>query len=158
LGQPFSNEGRCIAYAIHHPVSLSDLASSSAISGTTGIILDANGCAPIYQGFAATYPGSTNVGSVTLVITGCVNGIGVANGMVFFEMGPATFTISTAVGTITGTASGPVSQFGGGLDYQLTLTVTGGTGFFAGTTGSLQCHIDWAGISTPSFSGTISVP
>jgi hypothetical protein len=157
-GQPFTSEGRCVAYALHHPVGLVDVVSSSPFSGTTGIVLNANNCAPIDQGFAASYPGSTNVGSVNLVITGCVNGIGVANGMPVFVMGPATFTVSTGVGTLTGTASGPVIPFSGGLDFQLTLTVTAGTGFFVGTTGSLQCHIEWAGISTTSFSGTISVP
>ena len=32
-GQPFRNQGQCISYFIHHPVSLADLAGS--FSGTT---------------------------------------------------------------------------------------------------------------------------
>jgi hypothetical protein len=153
-GQPFANEGLCIAYAIRHPVGLADVTSSSPFSGTTGIVLDANGCSPIFQGFIATYPGSTNVGSVNLEIVGCVNGVGVAGGQPVFEMA-ASITISTNVGTLTGTASGPVDSCSAGECYQLTLTVTAGTGFFTGTTGSLQANFEWPGGTSP-FSGTIS--
>lgn len=158
-GQPFTNQGLCIDYAIHHPVSLADLASSSSVTGTTEAFLETNGCNLIAQGFEATYPGSTNVGSVNLLITGCINQTSAFPPPGTYGLGPASFTISTDVGTLSGTASGPVSGIFPPepvVGYELTLTVTSATGFFAGTTGSLQCDFAWGGGN--SFTGTVSVP
>jgi hypothetical protein len=83
--------------------------------------------------FDAVYPGSAAVGSVTLHMAGCVSGAP------FTYAG--SFTITTGVGTLSGSATGPVTvQIIGGMleqSYQINLSVTTATGSFTGTTGSL---------------------
>ena len=70
-GQPFKNQGQCISYFIHNPVSLADL--GGPFSGTTSFRLGTASCPLAEQSFDATYPGSSAVGSVTLHLVGCVN-------------------------------------------------------------------------------------
>ena len=95
------NQGQCISYFIHHPVSLADLAGS--FFGTTSVGGGTVVCSFVEQLFDATYPGSSAVGSVTLHLDGCFNC-------------PASFTytgifaIATSVGTLVGNANGPVSS------------------------------------------------
>jgi hypothetical protein len=137
-------------------VSLANLASSSPFTGSATFDYLANGCSFAYQTFDATYPGSTSVGAVTLHIAGCADP--------FTTMSfSGSFTISTNVGTLTGTASGPVtltSGTGGSLAvlFQLTLSVVSGTGSFAGTTGTLQFVTTYPASAPPTFSGTVTAP
>ncbi len=125
-GQPFKNQGQCISYAIHNPVSLADLAGS--FSGTTSFTFGTNGCVLVEMVFDATYPGSSAVGSVTLHLDGCV-----PFGPPFTYSG--TFTITTSVGTLAGAAVGTANNLAGPppFVFDLTLTVLSGTGAFAAT-------------------------
>ena len=149
-GQPFSNQGQCISYFIHNPVSLADLAGS--FTGTTSFSFGTGSCA-IEQVFDATYPGSSAVGSVTLHLDGCVNLV-----VPFTYAG--TFAIATSVGTLSGNAAGPITNLPiigpSPADFELTLTVLSGTGAFAGTTGTINVSIQWPG-GTP-VTGSVSVP
>jgi uncharacterized protein YjbI with pentapeptide repeats len=109
---------------------LADLANSS-FPVTTAV--GGSGCGLVHQTFDAVYPGSGAVGNVTLHIAGCVSSAP------FTYAG--SFTITTGVGTLSGSAMGPVNvQIIGGMteqSYQITLSVTTATGSFTGTTGSL---------------------
>jgi hypothetical protein len=82
--------------------------------------------------FDAVYPGSAAVRNVTLHIAGCVSDPYTYAG---------SFTITTGVGTLSGSATGVVTEqiIGGMLEesYQITFSVNAATGSFAGTTGSL---------------------
>jgi hypothetical protein len=152
-GQHFQNQGQCIAFAIHHRVSLSDLADPFAIDGTTSFALGANGCSFVYQVFDATYPGTAAVGAVILHLSGCVSPS--------LSSYAGSFNITTNVGTLSGSASGPVNITAGlGLEYQLTLTVNAATGSFVRSTGSLDLLVSWntPNQSPSSFVGSISVP
>src|SRR6202011_4384365 len=68
-GQPFGNQGQCITYFIHNPISLADLTGS--FSGTTSWTIGTGGCSFVQQVFDTTYPGTSAVGSVTLHLDGC---------------------------------------------------------------------------------------
>ncbi len=71
-GQPFRNQGQCISYLIHHPVSLSDLAGS--LTGTASLVgVGPDECSFLDMIFDATYPGGSAVGTVTLQMHGCVS-------------------------------------------------------------------------------------
>ena len=84
----------------------------------------------MYGTIDAVYPGSAAVGNVTLHIAGC-------------DTDPydfaGSFTITTGVGTLSGSATGLITYIGDTLDanYQITLSVTTATGSFTGTTGNL---------------------
>jgi hypothetical protein len=147
-GQRFTNQGQCISYFIHHPVSLADLAGT--FSGTTSFTFGTGGCSFVEQVFDATYPGSPAVGSVTLHLDGCVT-----VGSPFTYAG--TFTITTSAGTLAGTEVGPVNNvLSPPVDFELTLTVLSGTGAFAGSTGTITVSIQWSGGT--SVSGSVTVP
>jgi uncharacterized protein YjbI with pentapeptide repeats len=109
---------------------LTDLANSSFTVTTSDV---GSGCGLVHLTFDAVYPGSAAVGSVTLHMAGCVSGAP------FTYAG--SFTITTGVGTLSGSATGPVTvQIIGGMleqSYQINLSVTTATGSFTGTTGSL---------------------
>jgi len=153
-GQPFANQGECIAYAIHNPVSLADL--SGSFSGTTSFTFGpANGCDLVSQFFDATYGGGTDVGSITLHLGGCAT----------FGLDQSSyagkFTIATNVGTLAGAATGAVTTLQPPFfDSELTLTVLSGTSAFTGTTGRIQVSIRWQ-LTDPSSSpatGSVTVP
>jgi hypothetical protein len=156
-GQPFANQGQCVAYAIHHPVSLADLAGSVVGTGS-GINVSVTNL----DGNAAGAPGTetyqTNVGLQSTTIISCpsspfnVCALGSVSG---------TFTITTSVGTLSGIAAGEleaplVSDFPrpvfGPAAEGLGLTVTSATGEFTGTTGTLTLEIPTLG---PSVEGTV---
>jgi PQQ-like domain/Bacterial Ig domain len=108
---------------------LADLANSS-FTVTTAV--GGSGCGLVHLTFDAVYPGSAALGNVTLHIAGCVSAAP------FTYAG--SFTITTGVGTLSGSATGPVNvQVIGGMleqSYQMNLSVTTATGSLAGTTGS----------------------
>ena len=108
---------------------LADLANSS-FTATPSV--GGSGCGIVHLKFDAVYPGSPAVGNVTLHIAGCVSDPYTYAG---------SFTITTGVGTLSGSAPGTVTEqiVGGDLEesYQITLSVTTATGSFSGTTGSL---------------------
>jgi hypothetical protein len=154
--ETFTTVGIWIGTISHPVVSLADLASSSSFTGSASFDYLANGCSFAYQTFDATYPGSESVGPVTLDIAGCADPF---TTMSFSGL----FTISTNIGTLTGTASGPVtltSGTGGSLAvlFDLTLKVVSGTGSFAGTTGTLQFATTYPSSAPPTFSGTVTAP
>jgi hypothetical protein len=165
-GQPFANEGLCIAYAIHHPVSLADLANPS-VSGTGSG--GGSGCSFEEGTFGTTYPGSSAVGTVTLQTDGCIPYGGPSFPLVFLYSG--TFTITTDVGTLSGTVTGQINNeyllIIRGLPLELvtasatlTLTATSGTGLFTGTAGTLnfsaQFPLQFPQPSPLTFVGTIT--
>jgi hypothetical protein len=96
------------------------------------------------------------VGTVTLHIAGCADPFSTMS----FNSG--SFTISTNVGALSGTASGPVTLTSGpgGLAvlFQLTLSVLAGTGSFAGTTGTLHFVTLYPAMAPATFTGTVTVP
>jgi hypothetical protein len=146
-GQLFRNQGQCISYLIHNPVSLADLTGS--FSGTTSFTFGTGGCAFVEQVFDATYPGSSAVGSVTLHLDGCVA----------ISPSPAytgTFTIATSVGTLAGNVAGTLSEVVFPIDFDLTLTVLSGTGAFSGTTGTMNVSIQWP--AGTLVTGSLTVP
>ena len=150
-GQPFRNQGQCISYLIHHPVSLADLAGS--FSGTTSVGGGTVVCS-IEQLFDAASLGSSTVGSVTLHLDGCFN-----PSFPFTYTG--IFAIATRVGTLAGNANGPVSSrpFAPSVpDFELTLTVLSGPGAFAATTGTIHVSVLWPPPYGPRVSGSVSVP
>ena len=126
-----------ITIVVNNPVTLADLAQSN-ITGTGTAVLDENSCNPVYLvvDMNGYFPGPPLAAPVDLHIAGCQNA-GETGGTSF----TGSFTISTTnAGTLSGTASGPVidNNPSSEVDYMLTLTVTTGTGSFAGITGSLQ--------------------
>lgn len=148
-GQLFPNQGLCISYEIQHPVSLADLAGS--FSGTQSFT-NGNGCTMVHQAFDATYQGSSAVGLVTLHLDGC----DLIAGSIGFTF-DGTFTITTSVDSLAGNATGLATvPDPPPIDYELTLTITSGTGAFAVTTGTLHASIQWPG-ATP-VTGSVPVP
>ena len=107
---------------------LADLADSSFTSTASG---SRSGCAIVHLTFDAVYPGSPAVGNVTLHIAGCVTDPYTYAG---------SFTISTGVGTLSGSAMGSITYIGETLEmsYQINLSVATATGSFTGTTGTLS--------------------
>jgi hypothetical protein len=156
-GQPFANQGTCIAFAIHHPVGLSDLSGSVAVPlGTLGF--SAVGCSPVQEplGLSATYPGSSAVGNVRIDIGGCVTPSPPNS-----PVDGGAFTITTNVGTLNGAVAGelsaveptpPQSPYVAGA---LTLTVSSGTGLFTGTTGTLNVSFQLVPVA-PTWAGTVT--
>jgi hypothetical protein len=108
---------------------LADLANSS-FTATPSV--GGSGCGIVHLTFDAVYPGSAAVGNVTLHIAGCVSDPYTYTG---------SFTITTGIGTLSGSATGTITEqeIGGMLEqsYQINLSVTTATGSFAGTTGTL---------------------
>ena len=106
---------------------LADLANSSFTSTASG---SRTGCGIVYLTFDAVYPGSAAVGNVTLHIVGCVTDPYTYAG---------SFTITTGVGTLSGSATGSITYIGDTLEmnYQINLSVATTTGSFTGTTGTL---------------------
>jgi hypothetical protein len=155
-GQPFPNQGQCIDFAIHNPVSLADL-SNRSFTGTTIFFPFGTPCF-VTQNFDATYPGSASVGIVTLHISGCV-AAGLTSGTY-----SGSFSLSTAVGTLSGTADGPitVNVIGGSVaifTFDITLTVGTASGAFSGMTGTLHFLTTWdVTHAPPTFSGSVTVP
>jgi hypothetical protein len=155
-GQLFRNQGQCISYLIHNPVSLADLTGS--FSGTTSFTFGTGGCAFVEQVFDATYPGSSAVGSVTLHLDGCADII--PSPWTY----TGTFAITTSVGTLAGKVAGlllnVVNSFP--TDWELTLTVVSGSGAFAVTTGAIHVSIQWIGGGTPGIptpmTGSVTFP
>lgn len=118
-------------------VTLADLQNPS-ITGEGGLLgecLYANG------DYSASYPGSTSVGTVTLTANPCAS----------------TFTITTGVGTLSGTvgdaSENPIPP--DGLEAIYPLDVATGTGLFTGTTGVLFFEADDPG--SGSFTGFVSL-
>lgn len=106
------------APAAASPVArLTDLASSS-VTGTTNAG-SANGCS-FTQEFDASYAGSPNVGSIALHVVGCLDdNPDSSSGYVV----SGSFTMTTNVGTVSGTTSGSADWYGAShsaLDFQLT--------------------------------------
>jgi hypothetical protein len=136
-----------ITFMVNNPVTLADLTQAN-IFGTGTATVNVNGCS-LYLAIDISYPGGSSVAGIDLNIAGCVG-----------SLEPAPFTGSfiittTNAGTLSGTASGsltdnnPPSQ----VNLMLTLTVTAGTGSFAGTTGALQVML-----SSPSSSPPTDIP
>ncbi len=147
-GQPFGNQGQCISYFTHNPVSLADLAGS--FSGTTIPPFPSHYCSllpSVLQSFYATYPGSAAVGAVTLGVEGC----DIEGG---YYIG--TFSIATNVGTLSGNVSGSITS-----GFELTLTVVLGTGAFATTTGTIHVSIQvlpGGSFRAEPMTGSVTVP
>ena len=159
LAIPVALDSVCDPAGGSPPVSLADVVSASPFSGMA--TSPANGCsAPqgAAQDFDASYAGSPNVGSVALHIAGCLGNSSISSSGLGFNNG--SFTITTNVGTLSGSASGPETFQGAShtlLFVQLALSVQSGTGSFAGTTGSLQFETLLSYPFSGGFSGTVSL-
>lgn len=138
-------------------LSVADVVSSSSFSGTVSSQSGANGCSYEFLTFTGSYPGSAAVGTVNLSVAGCFDSD--ANSF------SGSFTITTGVGTLSGSASGPIAisftSSGNTVtpvsdNFELTLGVTAGTGSFTGTTGSLQSVLSTPYDNFTSFEGTIT--
>jgi hypothetical protein len=142
-------------------VSVADVVSSSLFSGTVSSQSGANGCSYDFLTFTSSYPGSAAVGTVNLNVAGCFYSD--ANSFT------GSFTITTGVGTLSGSAAGPVVitySTSSGIppvetpvfdNFELTLSVTAGTGSFAGATGTLQELLGTPYNNfTSSFEGTVT--
>jgi hypothetical protein len=95
--------------------------------------------------FNASYPGSNAVGTVTLQIPRCLI-YGVA--LDWWNYFQGTFTVTTNVGTLSGTVMGSIYVAVSGYNAYptvgtLTLTASTATGLFTGTTGSLKVNLQW---------------
>jgi hypothetical protein len=136
-GRPFQNQGKCVAFMVRHPVALADLAGSY-VGGTGSAVQNGGTCRPVgldfYLKFDTTYTGSAAVGTVALHLEGCAD---FSNDN--FMAG--TFSLSTNVGSVSGTAEGSVTatldRNNVTVDLSLDFTVTSGTGAFSTTTGTL---------------------
>ena len=161
LSEAFSAGGSAFSSGVNVTVAnpgLADLASSSVtgtISGSSGT----GGCSFLEGIFTATYPGSSAVDTVTLQMDGCIPGGGGNFPFTFTYSG--TFTITTGVGTLTGTVAGQINNVITSpvinvvpVTAALALTVTSGTGQFAGTTGTLNLGLQFP--EPPAFVGTIT--
>lgn len=149
-GNRFRNQGQCVSWAAHHPrpaLGLSDLAGSFSFTGATSLTFAASGCVNIRQVFDVTYPASSAVGNAALHAEGCLSDV--------LTLYTGTFTITTNVGTISGTASGPIA-FAAVIDFQLTLTVSSGTGAFRGTAGALHAELIWDGPPVTVVTGSVT--
>ena len=156
-GQPFRNQGHCVSWVIHHPhvFGLSDLTGS--FTGTSVFNFSQAGCSFVHQVLDATYPGSNAVGNVMLHVDACVDLP--TSGFNPFPM-TGTFTITTAVGTLSGTASGSQTVFTNPVPITVTLAPTAGDGVFSAPSGALQMNALWnssgtAGAPEP-ITGTVS--
>src|SRR5437764_12486157 len=101
-GTAFLNQGQCVNWMLHHPVTLADLAV--AFTGGTGSAVQSGGSCPhgfpaFYLTFDTTYPGNATVGTATLHYQGCARFRGGVPG----PHGPGTFKMATALGSLSGT-------------------------------------------------------
>jgi large repetitive protein len=91
------------------------------------------------------------VGTINLSVAGCLN--------FYTHYFSGSFTITTGVGTLSGSASGPESTTGTPPsiydEFPLDLTATTGTGSFAGTTGSVQAVL-YASTDLTTFQGIVT--
>jgi hypothetical protein len=118
------------------------------------------GCINEDATISATSPGSSAIGAVTIQMPGCllfdVPNFPLAIGF------SGTFTITTNVGTLSGTVAGGfrnvfVTPFNPQpVTAGFTLTATSGTGLFAGTTGPLNLDLGWSPPGSEPFFGTMS--
>ena len=142
------------------PLSVADVVSSSSFSGAVSSQSGANGCSYDLLTFTGSYPGNAAVGTVNLNVVGCFDSD--------VNSFTGSFTITTGVGTLSGSTSGPVAVIyttTGGIppvetpvsdNFELTLNVTAGTGSFAGANGTLQALLDTPYDNfTSSFEGTV---
>ena len=130
-----------ISLTVDNPATLADLAGTN-LFGTGTATLGGDGCDVAYLVAGVNYEAATQtIGVVDLQIEGCYDG----------DLLTGSFTITTTnAGTLSGTASGPITTVTPPCpnpkfcdpeveaQFTLTLTVTAGTGLFAGTTGALQ--------------------
>jgi hypothetical protein len=139
---------------------LADLASSS-ITGTTSSTLTS--CSFVGETFNAAYPGSSAVGTVTLQMNGCIPDTGPNFPFTFEYSG--TFTVTTGVGTLSGSVAGQITNVNLSpppeinlvpTSATLTLTATSGTGDFMGTTGTLNVSLQWPEPGSSTFIGTVT--
>jgi hypothetical protein len=135
-----------LSLTVDNPATLAELAGTN-LDGTGTATLGGDGCGSVYLVADVNYAaGTQTLGDVDLQIEACSS-----------EDLTGTFTITTTnAGTLSGTSSGTVvtiTPTGSDMcvtpsscpppappynQFTFTLTVTAGTGLFAGTTGSLQ--------------------
>ena len=157
------NQDQCIDYAIQNPASLADLAGSP--TGTVSVSsTGACGDLPARAPLSATYPGSSAVGTVTLQTEGCISRAPEFPLVIAYS---GTFTISTNVGTLSGTAGGqidnvivesPFNPQASPVTAGLTLMATSGTGLFRGTTGTLVVSLQFPTLGCFGFVAEVSGP
>jgi hypothetical protein len=153
-----------ISFTVGNPATLADLATTNQ-TGTGTATLGGDGCDLANLVANSNYGAATQtIGVVGLQIDGCYDASDEFTG---------SFTVTTTnAGTISGTASGPITAITTPTfpspscptpssclppedDNQLTLTltVTAGTGLFAATTGALQ-----AVFISPASAGPTDIP
>ena len=132
-------------------LTLADL--NGSFSGTSTLEGSASCTTPPVhsQDLDADYAVANAAEEVHLHVAGCVD-----PGTATWDRG--TFTIATDVGTVQGTASGSISDVGGEFHIELDITVTSGTGEFAGDTGTMHLSIVWSsiGLGVTPITGTLT--
>ena len=147
-GAAFGSRAACIRWATVHPGGALTLADvGGAFSGTESFTFE---CTFVRQIFSAAYPTRGRVGVGSMTIDGCVDGA-IANYS-------GTFSISTPLGTVSGTAVGPLNTATSPVVFHLVLTATASTGAFAGLSGTLLADISWGGFPATAITGTITAP
>jgi hypothetical protein len=69
-----------------------------------------------------------------------------------------TYSISTPLGTVSGTAVGSLATATAPVIFHLVLTPTATSGAFAGMAGSLVTDIKWGGYPATTIAGTVTAP
>jgi hypothetical protein len=136
------------AAAANHPVS-------GSYAGTGAIALPGTCGGALVQTFGTATGDITPFGASTLAYDFCVPFSGPGSGGVS-EITSGTAVITSAAGSVSGTLSGTV-QVAETTDfpYDITMTVTSGTGDFAGATGSIALTGNFGG-GASTITGTAS--
>lgn len=141
------------AAAVGTQTSAGELAVSGAFTGN-GNFASTSAC-PTFHTWHDVSGDWTGLGAVTLNLDYCVELVTEAPSPL-----SGTFTITAPDGTLTGTVEGELGGFAEpeGYPADYALTVTGGTGAFAGATGTLAIVAFWDHPTIPVWSihGTVS--
>ncbi len=136
VGGSWSVRAACIKWVRAHPggaLGLADLAGT--FTGTEAVV--GSGCDFVHRTFDASYATRGRVGTASLAIDGCTDSTA--------STYTGTFTITTPVGSVSGTAAGAVSMLSRPPLFNLYLTPTSGTGAFTTTSGILGGFVRWIG-------------
>ncbi|MGZ4683061.1 MAG: hypothetical protein ACXWBN_17165 [Acidimicrobiales bacterium] len=148
VGASFATRAACIRWATAHPggtLRLSDL--SGTFAGVESFTFE---CTFVHQTFDASYATRGRVGTATMAIEGCVDGS--------ITTYTGTFSISTPIGSVSGTVAGTLQAVTTPATFHLVLTPTASTGAFTGLSGTLLVEIRWNGFPETAITGTVAAP
>jgi hypothetical protein len=125
-------------------------AVSGPFTGTTSYTFTTDGCSFVHQVYQGTF-GTRSRPSGSFDLAGCVE---LTTGFTY----SGTFTVRTAGGALTGTVAGTIdAEILPCSPFHFTLTVTGGTGRFRHTGGTIAVTGQWCSRNTvPAVDDPIS--